>query len=114
MKTQADIKYLRISPKKVKPLAQAVVGMEPDEAIDKLKLTGEKAGRMLGSAIKSALYNALNNHKLKKESLKVKKIEVAKGPFFKRFRPVARGMAHPYKKYTSHIKVVLEEEDKKE
>ena len=34
-------------------------------------------------------------------------IQVTKGPAFKRWNPVARGMAHPIKKRMSHIKIVL-------
>ena len=43
------------------------------------------------------------------QNLVIKEIIINKGPFFKRWQPVSRGMAHPIKKRTSHIKVLIAE-----
>lgn len=109
MESQAYIKYLRTSSKKVKELAQAIVGQNPNSAIESLEQTGRKAAVILSQVVKSALSNATNNLKLNKDALRIKTIHVSKGPMFKRFRAVSRGMAHPIKRQTVHIKVVLEE-----
>lgn len=100
---------MRISPKKVKGIAKEVVGISPRQVIDSLILSGDKAGRMLAKVVKSALFNAKNNAKLNELQLKIKTVEVLPGPFFKRWQPVSRGMAHQIKKRTAHIKVILEE-----
>mgnify|MGYP000518932942 CR=1 FL=1 len=109
METTAYIKYLRISPKKIKPLVSLLVGMQPSQAIEKLLFDGSKGAKFLADAISSAFANAKNNLKLDPNKLKIKTIEVFKGPFFKRWQPVSRGMAHQIKKRTTHIKVILEE-----
>lgn len=109
METVAYIKYLRISPKKIKRLAEVVVGLTPQEAMDRLFVTGTKGAKLLFEAIKSALTNAKNNLKLDSPALRIKTIEILKGPFLKRWQPVARGVAHQIKKRRTHIKVVLEE-----
>ncbi len=116
MEATAYIKYLRISPKKVKPLGDLVVGMHPLRAVDRLLIDGRKGARILADVISSAFFNAKNNLKLDPDNLRIKTVEVLKGPFFKRWQPVARGMAHQIKKRTTHIKVTItsEEIEKKE
>lgn len=109
METVAYIKYLRISPKKMKPLGEAVLGLSPSEAVDRLLIDGRKGAKILVDAIKSAYANAKNNFKLDPINLRIKTVEILKGPFLKRWQPVSRGMAHQIKKRTTHIKVVLEE-----
>lgn len=109
MESVAYIKYLRISPKKIKSLGGTVVGLDPSEAIERLLIVGSKGSRILAQVVKSALANATNNFKLDTSSLRVKSVEVLKGPFLKRWQPVSRGIAHQIKKRMTHIKVVLEE-----
>lgn len=72
-----------------------------------------KASRVLSDNIKIAESNAVNNLKLNKNALVIKTIEIGKGPFLKRWQAVSRGMAHQIKKRTTHVKVVLEEIEKK-
>lgn len=105
----AKIKYLRVSPKKLREVVKVIKGLSPSEALNQLKFLPKRAAGPLEESLKSALANAINNLKLNLENLKIKAIEVGEGPRLKRFRPVARGAAHPYKRRTSHIKVVLEE-----
>lgn len=114
MEAVAHTKYIRISPKKIRFLGNALKGLSPIEARDRLMLRSEKAARILSDAIKTAQYNAINNLKLSSDNLRIKTIETGKGPFLKRWQPVSRGIAHQIKKRTSHIKVTLEEIQKKE
>lgn len=109
METVAYIKYLRVSEKKLKSLSRLVIKLPASEAIDRLLIDGTKSAKILADAIKSASSNAKNNLKLNNANLKIKTVEVLKGPFFKRWQPVSRGMAHQIKKRTTHIKVSLEE-----
>jgi large subunit ribosomal protein L22 len=108
MQAAATIKYIRTSPKKLRELAKAARGLSPNQAIDRLNLQGTKAGKLLAKAIISARNNATNNSRLS-SALLIKTIEIGKGPTFKRFRPVSRGMAHEIKKRTAHIRVTVEE-----
>lgn len=109
MKSSVYIKYLRYSPKKLRELGRAVVGLAPSDAINRLSVLSNKGARLLASAVKSAVSNHTNNLKQDKSSLRIKTVEILKGPNFKRWQPVSRGMAHQIKKRTVHIKVTLEE-----
>jgi large subunit ribosomal protein L22 len=108
MEHVAYIKYSKISPKKIRELAHAVVGLSALTALDRLTLLTDHASGHLSKAIKSALSNAVHNGKLVAESVKIKSIEIGKGPFLKRWNPVSKGMAHSIKKRTSHIRVTVE------
>lgn len=89
-------------------VAKAIRGLSPQVALERLKFLGKSGAGPMIKALKSALANAQNNAKLKAEDLKIKKLEILPGPSFKRWRPVSRGRAHPYKRKTSHIRIVLE------
>lgn len=102
-------KYVRISPKKIRLLAEIIHGLSLTQALEQLPFLRKRGGEQLAKILKQALANAENNLKIAKETLRIKKIEIGKGPSLKRFRAVARGVAHQYKRRTSHIKVVLEE-----
>ena len=112
MEIKAESKYIRISPRKLQLVAKEVKDLSLKEALENLALLRKKAAKPLLKTLKSAIANAAHNFKLKEEDLKIKSIEVLKGPIFKRWRPVSRGRVHPYQKRTSHIKVILEEKSK--
>lgn len=111
MEAISYIRYLRSSPRKLREWAKVLHGLSPQVAISRLTLKSDKAGRLLILAVKSAMANATNNKKAVEANLRIKTIEIGKGPMFKRWQPVSRGMAHSIKKRTSHIKVVLEEKN---
>lgn len=108
MEFVAESKYLKISPRKVALVAKTIRGLSPNKALEKLQFIIKSASLPLTKILKSALANAQNKGQAKTEELKIKSLEVLPGPSFKRWRPTSRGRAHPYKKRTSHIKVVLE------
>lgn len=111
MDVNADIKYVRTSPRKLREVADIVRNKPLEQALVELKFIRKRAAGLLEKALKSALANAENNYSLNKKNLKIKFLEINEGPSFKRWRPVSRGVAHPYKKKTSHIKIVLTEKD---
>jgi len=107
MDIKVEIKYLHISPKKLKALGRVIVGLTPKDAIDRLLFTTNKAARLLAQVVKTAAADAQNNLKQDISTLRIKTVEVLKGPAMKRWQPVSRGMAHPIKKRMSHLRVVL-------
>lgn len=113
MEITAKALYMRISPKKMKALAHTVVGLDPKDAVTRLLLLAGKKEAILAKVIKGAIANATNNLKLDAQTLTISSVTLGKGPAFKRFQPVARGMAHSYKKRTSHITVVLKQKENK-
>jgi len=108
MPVQAIAKGVRISPRKVSVVASLVRGRTVADALTILEHTPRRSAMAVSKAIKSAQANADHNHGYKPATLQIVEISVTHGPRLKRFRPVSRGMAHPYQKRTSHIRVVVD------
>ena len=106
---KAESKYLRISPRKLRLVVEAVGKMSPQEAINHLSVWNKKGARLLLKVIRSVLANAENNFGLKKETLKFEEIVVNEGPALKRFDRFhgARFYSGTRKKRSSHLKVVV-------
>ncbi|KKR76907.1 MAG: 50S ribosomal protein L22 [Candidatus Levybacteria bacterium GW2011_GWA2_40_8] len=109
---QALANSIRISPRKVRIVADMIRKMSLTDALDSLTVLRKRGGYELEKTLKSAISNAKNNSNLSEESLKIKSITVTDGPFLKRFRPSTRGRVHPYKRRSTNIRIVLEGEKK--
>ena len=109
MHARAKLSYLRMSPRKVRLVADLVRNRPAEEALKTLRFTAKAASRPLKKLIESAVANAENNHGLDIDTLWVREVQVDEGPTLKRFRPRAQGRAFPIMKRTSHVSVVLEE-----
>ncbi len=103
----ASLKNYRISPRKVRVVADMIRGKEVTQAKMILAHAVKKAKHPLADLLDSAISNAKNNFKLDGDNLFVKEIRVDQGLVMKRFMPVSRGMAHGIKKRTSHVLLVL-------
>lgn len=114
MQVIAKSKYLRISPRKVRLVADNLRQLSPEEALTALLATNKKAAQPLAETLKQAIGNAVNNFNLNKQNLVIKEIQIGEGPVLKRWRAVSRGRAHPILKRTSHIRIVLEDKTGKE
>jgi large subunit ribosomal protein L22 len=104
---KAAAKFVRTSPRKLRLVADLIRPMGIDEALATLKQLRQRAATPLLKVLKQAVANAVNNYHLSKDKLALQLIEVNGGPIYKRFQPVAKGRAHPIKKRTSHIKIIL-------
>lgn len=111
MEVIAKSKFIRTSPRKIRLVADAIRGMKVEQAVEILKNINKRAAKVLLLVLKQGTGNAVNNFKLDKSSLLIKKIEIGKGPTYKRGRPVSRGQWHSILKRTSHITIVLEGEE---
>lgn len=112
MEITAFAKSVRISPRKVRLIADLIQNMNAQDATQFLRTTKKRASGPLEKVLKSAISNAKNNMKLAVDTLVVSQIEVMEGPVLKRFHPASRGRAHPYKKRSSHIRIILKERGK--
>ncbi len=110
MPVQAIAKGVSISPRKVSVVASLVRGRSVADALVILSHTPRNSATSVIKVINSAKANADHNHGYKPDTLRITEITVTPGPRSKRFRPVSRGMAHPYQKRTSHIKVIVDGE----
>ena len=104
----AVYKYARISPRKLRYMADLVRGKYADEALEILKFQPNRGARMLEKIIKSARGNAVDQRATDVDELKITMLCVDGGPMIKRFRPKARGSATIIKKRMSHIRITLE------
>ncbi len=102
-------KYIRMSPRKIRIVADLVRGMGVDEAIGILKMTPKEAARAVEKAINSAAANATQNYGLTREDLFVSTIHADEGPTLKRMKAGARGRYKPILKRSAHITVSVAE-----
>jgi len=109
MEVKASLKYLRISPRKVRLLTNLIKGLSVKNAEANLLHISKKSSKPLLKLLKSAIANAEHNFNLDKDNLFVRAIRVDEGPALKRWRPRARGAAYPIRKRTSHIFLTLKE-----
>lgn len=107
MEAKAVEKFIRISPRKLRYVADIVKNKSVEEAVGILTFTPKKAASIIKKAVESAAANAAENHEMDEDSLMVSKIYVNEGPILKRFRPRARGRATRIRKRTSHLTVVV-------
>ena len=113
MKVPAHARYVRQSPTKVRAVLDTVRGLSVDDAIVSLAVTDRRAAGTVKKVLESAVANALENHDSPSEDLVVAEAYANEGPTLKRFRPRARGRATQILKRTSHITIVVanDEED---
>ena len=109
MSARAKGRYIRMTPRKMRIVADEVRGMKVGKAVDVLTFSRKRAARPILKLIKSALSNADQKGDMDLDNLVVAKLTIDQGPTYKRWMPRARGMATPVLKRTSHVSVVLEE-----
>ncbi|PIR87062.1 MAG: 50S ribosomal protein L22 [Candidatus Harrisonbacteria bacterium CG10_big_fil_rev_8_21_14_0_10_49_15] len=108
-KTQkAQLRYLNITPRKVRLIAATLRGLSTQEAEAQLLLRSQRSSMPLLKLLRSAVANAKNNE-LDTDRLVISEILVNGGPVLKRYLPRAQGRASLLLKRTSHISLTLTE-----
>ena len=113
MEVKAKAKYIRMSPRKIRLVINAVRGMAVEEALTRLRFMKKAAALPVYKLIYSAMSNAVHNFHLDKSDLIIKVITVDGGPVLHRWRARAFGRAAPIRKRTAHIAVTLTELESK-
>ncbi len=109
MEVTARSKSIRITPRKVRLVADSIRNQSVKSALQTLMLVEKRGAYQLKKTLQSAIANAVHNKKLKAEDLIIDRLEVNEGPFLKRFHASTRGRIKPYKRRSSHIMIVLRE-----
>ena len=109
MEVRATAKYVRMSPRKVRLVVDAIRGKRVTEAEGILRNLPQSAAREVFKVVHSAAANAENNYDMTKEDLIVVRAFADDGPTIKRFRPRPQGRAVPILKRSSNITVVVDE-----
>ena len=113
MPWKASHRYARISARKARLMVDLIRGRGAQDALNILKFTPNRAASLLSKVLTSAVANA-NEAEADVEALYVDEVRVDEGPTIKRFHEKDRGRAHPIRKRTSHITVVVEAEPEAE
>ena len=111
MEARAIAKGVRIPPRKARLVIDLVRGKSVAEADKILKNLNKEAARLIRKVLTSAVANAENNLQLDKTKLYVTKAFVNEGTTLKRMRFGSRGHVDPIKKRTSHINIVVSEQN---
>ena len=111
MLTKAIARYIRVSPRKARLVADLVRGKTVAEALAILQYSPQVAARHIEKVLRSAVANAEHNHQVRNlDDLRVVKAVADGGPSMKRVSPRAMGRAYFIKHRTSHLTIELSDE----
>lgn len=111
MEARAYLRGVRISPRKVQIVLDLIRNKPTDLALAILRHTPKAASEPVAKLLKSAMANAENNHSMDKNHLYVSECFVTPGITMKRIMPRAQGRAFRINKRTSHITLVVKEQE---
>lgn len=108
----AYYKMAGISPYKARRVADLIRGLDVEDAEDLLENMSTPIAHAFLKLLRSAVANARHNDSLNTDELRLARVQVDKGPVFKRFRAKSRGRAGSFNRPTSHIRLeVLQPEE---
>ena len=111
MEIRAIAKNVRVSASKARLMADMVRGKKAEDALSMLQFTPTPTARAVAKVIKSAMANAQSGFQIAPENLRISTIFVDPGLTMKRYRSAARGRVSPILKRSSHITVVVAEQE---
>jgi len=114
MNVTAHARFIRQSPYKVRRVLDLVRGLPVDDARVILQHTNRRAADPILKCLDSAVANAEHNLALDADELFVTEAYANEGPTLKRWRPRARGRATRINKRTSHITIVVADDEEAE
>lgn len=104
---KAYLKNERISPKKLRVVAEVIKGKDVTFAMNFLKFAPKKWAKILYKVLNSAIYNAENNDSQNRKDLVIDTLIINKWVVYKRGQPISRWRMHPILKRTSNVKLDL-------
>lgn len=113
MQATAKLRYLRITPRKVRVVADLIRGKNVNQALAQLAYVEKRAAEPVAKLLRSAVANAeqaAKDQSLDVDRLLVKELMVDQGPSLRRYMPRAMGRAFKILKKTSHISLTISDE----
>ena len=104
---RAILRYVRVAPRKARPVIDMIRGQQVPLALAMLKHTPRYAARVVEKILQSAVANAEQKEMGDSDSMWVSKAFVNCGPTYKRFRARSMGRANAIQKRTSHITIIV-------
>ena len=111
MEVKAVVKDTGLSPKRMRPIVDMVRGKKVEEALNMLRFTPTPKAKVVAKLVRSAAANAENNFQMEPADLRIIRIFVDDARSLRRFRPRSRGRVSPIRKHSSHITVVVAEQE---
>ena len=109
MEAFAHVKFIRMSPRKVKLVCDMIRGKDAKVAVALLKQTSKSACEPMLKLLNSAVANAEHNHNMNADNLYVSTVIVNPGPILKRGRIASRRGFVRINKRTTHITIGVSE-----
>jgi len=109
MEVKANLKHLRMSPRKIRLVIDVIRQMPVATALDQLKFINKLAAEPIAKLIRSAIANGENTYSLERDNLYIKEIRSDEGVMLKRWMPRAHGRATSLRKRGCHLSLVLAE-----
>jgi len=107
MEVKAHLRHLRIAPRKVRLVVNAIRGLSVIRAEEQLRFMNKKSAMPILKLLGSAVANAEHNYKLNREQLVIQSIAVGEAVTLKRWMPKAMGRATPIRHHGSHVQLVV-------
>lgn len=111
MEVRAVSKDTGIPPRKARLLVNLVRGKSVEQALNILQFTPSPSANVVAKAIKSAAANAANAFQMTPSELKVVRIYADGARTLRRYRSRSRGRSSPILKRSSHITVIVAEQE---
>ena len=111
MESRAMLRYARITPRKARRVVDLIRNRTAGDALLYLRFMPYRGAHFVAKLLKSAISNAEQKKAVNPEAMKITKAYVDQGPVMKRMEPRAMGRANVIRKRTSHITIVLKEEE---
>jgi large subunit ribosomal protein L22 len=109
-RTQAVLRNVPTSPRKMRLVTNLIRGQEINKALDILKFSKQESSRRLEKLLLSAIANwqAKNEGaRLEDSNLYVKEVQVDGGRILRRIQPAPQGRAYRIRKRSNHVTLVL-------
>lgn len=108
MIAKASVKFIRISPRKVRYVLDLIRQKKVRQAQAILSGSPRRAGEIMRKLLDQAIDAAVKNSQVHEENLFISKATADGGPTMKRFRAASMGRASVIRKRTSHIFLELD------
>ncbi len=108
---RAVAKGMGTSRKRLKPILDLVRGQRVEDALNSLSLLPSPWAKSVAKVVASAAANAENNMLMNRDNLRIVRISADNAKSLKRFRPRARGRMGRIIKRSSHVIVVVDEDE---
>ncbi|MFH1651397.1 MAG: 50S ribosomal protein L22 [Chloroflexota bacterium] len=111
MEVKAVSKNTGLSARKLRPMVTMVRGKKVDEALSMLRFHRSPLAQAVAKTVKSAAANAENNYQMVPSGLKIVQIFADEARPLRRYVPRSRGRASNIRKGSSHITVIVAEQE---